>query len=430
MDILVVGAGRVGLLTAACLAEKGHSVACLDADAARIDLLSKGHIPFCEPLLPDLVQHTLANGQLHFTADWAVAMRNPQVVFIAVGSPAAADGSADLSQVEAVSADIGRNLRTSLHVVVRTTVPVGTCERVGETVCTYNPTKYGVSLAYNPEFMREGSAVSDFLHPERVVVGVDCEATAQVMKEVYHWVESPFVITDIRSAELIKHAANAFLALKLSYINCIARLCELCGGDIKTVSRGLAMDSRIGPAFLSPGIGYGGPCIPKDVRAFVRVAESFGYDLKMVKAAEEVNDGQRQYVVEMTIDSVGDLADKTIAVYGLTFKAGTDELAESPAVDVARRLQAQGALVVAYDPSVTTPRAQLQGIEIAPGPIEAAVDSDAQLFLTDWPEFKSLDFGRIREVARAVRVIDARNMFDRSIMREAGIAYRGIGVAS
>jgi UDPglucose 6-dehydrogenase len=447
MKIAVIGAGYVGLVSATCFAELGHDVITVDNDKEKVKLLLAGHIPIHENLLPELVHRHLGN-RLRFSDDVIAAVQASEVVFITVGTPPSFNGDADLSYVEGVACELARALNGRKVVVEKSTVPVKTCEALQRTMVLNGADRNSFTIASNPEFLREGTAVSDFLYPDRIVIGVDCEHSANVLKEIYRpltdgsyyeredaipgpWERSArLIVTSVKSAELIKHASNAFLAMKISFINAVATVCEGVGADIRQVCEGIGSDTRIGPKFLVPGIGYGGSCFPKDVLAFRSVAKGIGYDFDLLTAVMSVNEKQRERFLEKVRGALWTLRGKKLAVLGLAFKGGTDDVRDSPALEIVKRLAEEGASIVAYDPAAIERAAtQLSGLAVtfADSAYEACQGSDALLILTEWQEFKSLDLVRIRETLRLPIVIDGRNSLVAEEVEAAGLVYYSMG---
>src|SRR5580700_11243030 len=448
MKIAVIGAGYVGLVSAACFAELGHEVITVDNDIEKVKLLIAGQIPIHENLLPELVHRHLGT-RLRFSSDIVTAVQSCDVVFITVGTPPSSNGEADLSYVEGVARELARSLNGRKVVVEKSTVPVRTCEALQRSMVLNGADRNSFVIASNPEFLREGTAVSDFLYPDRIVIGVDCDHAAEVLKEIYlpltegsyygrenaipgPWDRSArLIVTSVKSAELIKHASNAFLAMKISFINAVANVCEGVGADIRQVCEGIGADSRIGPKFLVPGIGYGGSCFPKDVLAFRSVAKGVGYDFDLLSAVMAVNEEQRERFVEKVREALWTLRGKRLAVLGLAFKGGTDDVRDSPALDIVKRLAGEGASIFAYDPAAMERAAtQLKGlsnVSFAGSAYEACQESDALLILTEWQQFKSLDLKLIREQLRLPIVIDGRNSLIAEEVEAAGLVYYSIG---
>jgi len=422
----VVGAGYVGLTTAACFSHLGHDVVCADVDVARVERLSRaateeGVLPIVEEGLEQLVRDGLRHGRLRFVIGAAAAVADAEFVYLCVPTPQRDDGSADLSYVESAAAEIGPLLDSESIVVNKSTVPVGSTRIVQRAL--RRPDVYVVS---NPEFLREGSAVHDFLHPGRIVIGADDQAAAIRVASLYLGVAAPLVVTDPRSAEIIKYASNAFLATKVSFVNAVAAICESVGADVNDVVLGMGYDDRIGREFLRPGPGWGGSCLPKDTRALLRIAEDAGYRFDLLKATIDVNEQQLDRMVDKLADAVGSPLDGvTVAVWGLTFKARTDDLRDSPALAVIQRLLDRGARVQAYDPTVRS----LEGIDVRPDPYAACEGAAVLAVLTEWDELRWLDFDKVASVMAAPRVVDTRNLLDRASLVRSGFNYRGVGRA-
>jgi UDPglucose 6-dehydrogenase len=431
--IAVIGTGYVGLTTGACLASLGHNVVCADVDAAKVRQLQQGQVDIREPGLPDLVSEGIAAGRLSFVVGAPAAMSGPagpvEVVFLCVPTPMGVGGVADLSAVEAVAEDIRPELPPACVVVNKSTVPVGTAERLHALL-----DRDDVTVVSNPEFLREGTAVRDFLNPDRIVIGCDRQDAAERVAALYARLGAPTLLTDAASAEMIKYAANCFLAMKLSYVNSLAELCERLGADILDVTEGMGYDRRIGQSFLSPGPGWGGSCLPKDTHAMLQVADSADFEFRLLRAAIETNNRQRQRMVDkvrlaVTGSRTGTLSQTRLGVLGLAYKAGTDDLRDSPALAVAALLRQAGAELVGYDPvvpaSTTTP--ELASITVVDDPVASAKDVDALVLLTDWPEFRSLDWSELATVVRQPIVVDTRNLLDPDVMRRAGFTYHSLG---
>jgi UDPglucose 6-dehydrogenase len=428
--VAVIGCGYVGLTTGACLAHLGHDVTCADIDADRIARLEQGDLPIVEPGLAHLVAEGLGQGRLRFVLGAAQAVAGAEFVYLSVPTPMRSDGSADLSFINAAAREIGPLLGSEAVVINKSTVPVGSTLVVERALG-----RDDVFVVSNPEFLREGSAVQDFLHPDRIVIGASDQSVAIRIATLYLGISAPRIVTDPASAETIKYAANAFLATKISFVNALAAVCEAVGADVNDVLVGLGYDRRIGSEFLRPGPGYGGSCLPKDTRALIRIAEDAGYDFDLLGGVVSVNEEQFDRVAEKAKDAVGGSLDgKRVAVWGLTFKARTDDLRESPALAVIRRLSNKGATVQAFDPTVTPPldsraASDLDGIKIADDPYSACDGADVLLVLTEWDEFRWFDFAKVKEMLAAPRVVDARNLLDRDALRRRGFAYQAIGRA-
>ena len=422
--IAVIGTGYVGLTTGVCLAELGHTVVCADIDAHKVARLSAGEVPIVEDGLASLLASGLASGRLSFVVGAATAAADCEIAFLCVPTPQGDDGSADLSYIEAASAEIGPVLPSGAIVVNKSTVPVGSTKAVEAVI-----QRSDIHVVSNPEFLREGSAVRDFMHPDRVVVGADDRAAAERVASLYASLGARTIITDPASAETIKYAANAFLATKLSFVNAIAAICEGVGADIEDVIAGIGSDSRIGASFLQPGPGWGGSCFPKDSRALVKIAEDAGYDFDLLSGVITVNDQQLdRMAAKVATAAGGSLSGRTVAVWGLTFKAGTDDLRESPSVAVITRLLAAGARVVAHDPTVASHRFGVPAaVELATSPVEACRNADALCVLTEWPLYREVEPGTVADVMTGRAVVDTRNLLDRAAWNAAGFTHEGVG---
>ena len=422
-NIAVIGTGYVGLSSGACFARLGHKVTCVDVDQSKIDRLNDGILPIVETGLEDLVNEGVRNSRLFFTTDVATATGDAEVVFLCVPTPEGEDGSADLSYIQAAARTLSPLLPTGAVVVNKSTVPVGSTKVVEREL-----KRPDIAVVSNPEFLREGSAIHDFLKPDRVVVGSDNREAALKVAELYAKVNAPVVVTDPASAETIKYAANAFLATKISYINAVAAICEGVGADIRDVVLGLGYDHRIGHEFLRPGPGWGGSCFPKDTKAMVKIAENAGYDFDLLKGVITVNDQQYGRIVTKIRDAAGgSILGKTVGVWGLTFKAGTDDLRDSPSIEICTRLIAEGARIRAYDPTVTSAPRQIAAAEVTSSPTEAATGADVLAVLTEWDEFKWVEPTIVAGVMTGRTVVDARNHLDRSEWKRAAFEYQGIG---
>ena len=436
MKIAIIGTGYVGLVSGTCLAETGVTVTCLDIDVEKIEKLNKGIIPIYEPGLSPMVLRNVQSGRLKFTTDPCEAISESQVVFIAVGTPPDEDGSADLKYVLEAASVIGREMNDYLVVITKSTVPIGTAEKVRATIKTElerRRSNIEFDVASNPEFLKEGDAVNDCMKPDRIVVGTDSERAFKILEKLY----KPFILNghpviymDIPSAELTKYAANAMLATKISFINDIANLCELVGADINMVRRGIGSDSRIGNKFIYAGIGYGGSCFPKDVKAIIKTAEGFGYELKVMKAVEEVNNLQKEYLYHKTLQYFSnDLKDKKIGLWGLSFKPNTDDMREAPALALIEKLISAGAHIAAFDPVAMDEAKRRLGdkIRYASDAYDALVDADAMLLATEWSEFRNPNWTVIGRLMNTRVVFDGRNIYERDAIEQAGFEYFGIG---
>ncbi len=430
MRITVIGTGYVGLVAGACFAETGNAVTCADVDARKIEGLKRNVLPIYEPGLDALVERNQAQGRLSFTTDVAQAVRDAEVVFIAVGTPPDEDGSADLSHVLAVADTIGRNLARETVVVTKSTVPVGTASKVRDAVAAH--ARFPFHVVSNPEFLKEGAAVDDFLKPDRVVLGVDSDFARTAMTELYGpFVRTgkPIIFMDIPSAEMTKYAANAMLATRISFMNEIANLCEVVGANVDLVRKGIGSDTRIGPSFLFPGPGYGGSCFPKDVQALLRTSEDKGVPLRVLKAVEEANARQKRRLFEKLQSVLGDVRGARIAIWGLAFKAQTDDMRESPALTLIDALLGAGATVVAHDPAARHEAERRLGSRIAyaDSNYDALTGADALVVVTDWNEYRFPDFSRIKAALKRPVIIDGRNLYDPAKMAQLGFTYRSIG---
>lgn len=429
MKIAVLGAGYVGLTTSACFAHLGHDVVCADIDAERVARLQKGEVPILEARLPELIAAGLDSRRLRFVVGAANAVPNAEVVFLCVPTPQGSDGAADLSYVESVAREIAPVLAANAVVVNKSTVPVGSTRFVQRVLSEAGARGDGVKVASNPEFLREGQAVGDFLEPDRIVIGCEHPEAAVRVSELYKGVHAPVLVTDPASAEMIKYASNAFLATKVSFVNAIANLCEAVDADVREVAIGMGYDPRIGFQFLHPGPGYGGSCFPKDVQALLHTARSAGYDFELLKGAVEVNATQHERMVEKVRAAAGgSLAGATIAAWGLTFKADTDDLRDSPALAICSRLLDEGATVRAYDPAAgERAAALLPGLELQADVYDAAVGADVVVVLTEWDAFRWVDFERVGQAMRGRAIVDCRNLLDPAAMRRRGFDYDAVG---
>lgn len=427
--IAVIGTGYVGLVTGVCLADLGHNVICVDINEDKINMLKRGEVPIYEPGLNQLVAKNTWEGRLSFSTDLAQAVSKSEVVFIGVGTPSLEDGSADLSQVKAAACMIGANLNGHKVIVTKSTVPVGT-GRIVYNIIKEKSGSEDFSIISNPEFLREGSAVYDAMHPDRIVIGCSDKKAGELMVDLYRGIEAEILITDIESAEMIKYASNAFLATKISFINEIANICEKVGADVTKVAAGMGLDSRIGAKFLNAGIGYDGSCFPKDARALLKIAEEAGYDLKIVKAAEKVNAEQKMKIVHKLSETLGELKDKTIGVLGLAFKPNTDDMREAPSLHILPELIKRGAKVKAYDPvSMEEAKKCFGALEVlyCKNVEETVLGVDAIALLTEWDEFKNLDIKKLSQLVRKMVFIDGRNIYDNKAFARYGWIYRSIG---
>ncbi len=450
VTIAVVGSGYVGLVAAACFAEMGHQVVCIDNDDAKVKTLQEGGIPIHEEHLPDLLSRHRTKS-LSFTTDLRAATQKAQAVFIAVGTPQSETGSADLSYVDAVASEIARSIDSYKVIVEKSTVPVYTNEWIGRVIERNGVPKDMFDVTSNPEFLREGTAVLDFLHPDRIVIGAPSEQSAELLKKIYQPLTTgsyydvpgsiagprssmdppPMLQTSTKAAEIIKHASNALLATKISFINVVANICEAAGADVEEVATGIGMDSRIGPKFLRAGVGYGGSCFPKDVAAFRHVAEQVGVDFALLSEVEKINEQQKQRFFQKIRSALWTFRGKKIGVLGLAFKGGTDDIRESPAMDIVKKLLNEGCNVSAYDPAAAKRCEEIipsgSGMHYANDPYEAAQDADALLILNDWQEFAELDLAKLHYTLRYPIIIDGRNLYDPNTMNKSGFTYLSVG---
>lgn len=432
MRIGVIGTGHVGLVTSVSMTCLGHDVVGNDLDEEKIESLQQGRLPFFEPGLQELLDEMLESKKLRFSLDPSDAISGSEVVFICVGTPAKASGEANLSAVENAAKDVARHAKDRIVVVEKSTVPAGTALRVKQTLERQRPDLAGhFSVVSNPEFLREGSGVHDSLEPERILVGAESERTLEVMREVYAPLTDRgcrLIETDIATAELAKHACNAFLALKISYMNALARICERSGGDVTAVAEVMGSDQRIGPAFLNAGLGYGGYCFPKDIQAFERLASRLGYDFRLLKEIEHINDQAVEATAEKIVDVLWNIEGKKIALLGLSFKPNTDDIRCAPALALAQRLLSEGAHVVGYDPqALANAKSEMPELDVAPDAYSAASDAHCVVLCTEWNEFAELDLDRLKEAMAYPLVVDGRNLFDSSEMRRKGFLYYPTG---
>ena len=429
-DICVVGTGYVGLVTGACFADFGNDVVCLDIDANKVEMLCAGQMPIYEPGLEEVVRRNVAAGRLSFTTSYeeAIKTNQPRYVFIAVGTPEGVDGEADLKYVRKAAESIAEVMDHPLIIVNKSTVPVGTGDWVADIINRHRNGDVDFTVVSNPEFLREGSAINDFLHPDRVVLGSLKRDAAESVAQLYLSLRTPIIVTDLRTAEMIKYASNAYLANRISFINEIAAICEQLGADVKEVAVGMGYDKRIGHYFLDAGLGYGGSCFPKDVKALAHMASIHGRHPQLLRAVMEINKDQRLRVIQKLRNQLGKLQDRTIGLLGLAFKPNTDDLREAPSVEVAHLLQNEGAHVKGYDP-VAMPMAErlIPGIELAKDAYDLARGCDAIVVVTEWNEFKHLDLAKVKALMRQPILLDGRNVYDAKQMNDLGFQYRGMG---
>ncbi|MED4206687.1 UDP-glucose 6-dehydrogenase TuaD [Neobacillus mesonae] len=427
--ITVIGTGYVGLVSGTCFADAGNDVTCCDIDQVKINNLSQGIIPIYEPGLKELVHKNVRSGTLHFSANVPQAILDAEVVYIAVGTPMNSTGEADLTYVKQVAKTIAENLNGYKVIVTKSTVPVGTGRLVEKVIRKYSKDQHPFDVVSNPEFLREGSAIKDTLNMERAVIGATSEKAFQIIAELHQPFTSNIVKASLETAEIIKYAANAFLATKISFINDIANICERVGADVTKVSAGVGLDSRIGNKFLQAGVGFGGSCFPKDTAALLHIAEDCGYDFKLIKAVIETNEKQRVHLVEKLVNSLGELKGKTISVLGLAFKPNTNDIRSSPALDIIPYLAEQGAIVKAYDPIAIVETKKQIGYQCTytENAYEAIKGSDACMILTDWQDVKNLDLAKVKQLMNQPLIVDGRNLFKLERMQELGFTYLSVG---
>ena len=428
----IVGAGYVGLVSGACFAKLGHTVICADNDKEKIETLKKGKIPIYEPGLEEAIAQARSKNKaaLTFTTDITQLTKSCEAIFICVGTPPNDDGSADLSAIENVTKEIARNLQHYTLIIEKSTVPVATGERIAEVVKFENKKGIAFDVASNPEFLREGTALHDFFNPDRIVFGAETPRAEKLLRELYHGIEAPIIITDIKSAELIKHASNSFLATKIAFANALSRICDIVGADVVKVTQGMGYDKRIGPAFLQAGAGVGGFCLPKDIDAFYHISKYCGYDFRLLKEVKQINEAQKGVIVQKLEEELWNLRDKTIAILGLSFKPDTDDLRFAPSLDIIKILTAKGAKVKAFDPvSMPKARAILDGtkVTLAKDTKDCLKGAHAVILMTEWNDFKKIDFAAAKKTMAGVVIIDGRNCLDAGKLKTLGFRYRGIG---
>ena len=433
MDISIIGSGYVGLVTGACFADVGHNVLCVDNDPRKIDVLQAGKVPIYEPGLEEVIHRNVSAHRLRFTGSIREGVENSQIVFIAVPTPQQPDGDVDLSFIEKVAREIAGVLTSYRVIVDKSTVPVKTGEKVAASIKRYNRHRAKFDVVSNPEFLREGCAVADLMHPDRIVIGAQSEHAIDLMKKVYEPFMAPILVTDINSAELIKHAANSFLALKISYINVVSTICEASGADVEKVADGIGMDRRIGRDFLNAGIGYGGSCFPKDIAAFITISEQLGVPFNLLKEVQRINAAQKERFLKVIRETLWVLREKKIAVWGLTFKPDTDDIRSSVAIELVTNLLREGAHITAYDPKgmekargVKT----IEGVTFAASALEAVDGAEALIIATEWSEFANVDLVLVKQRMITPIVFDGRNLFDSETMGQLGFRYHSIGRAS
>ncbi|MBL7072445.1 MAG: UDP-glucose/GDP-mannose dehydrogenase family protein [Candidatus Omnitrophica bacterium] len=429
MRLTIIGAGYVGLVTGTCFAELGNEVMCVDNDTRKIAQLKDGEMPIYEPALAELVEKNRQDGRLAFTSDIETGIKDSEVIFICVGTPSRDDGSADLSHVEKVSRVIAEHMDSYKLVVEKSTVPVETSDWIIKTINTFKKNGCEFDVASNPEFLREGSAVEDFMNPDRIVIGVGSKKAEELLKELYSPIETKIVVTDINGAEIIKHASNSFLATKISFINAVSNLCEKTGADINSVAEGIGLDSRINKHFLRAGAGFGGSCFPKDLKAFIHISEKLGYSFDLLKEVEKINSRQKDRIVNKIKDLLWNLPEKVVAVWGLAFKPDTDDIRSAPAIDIIRRLVKEGAKVKVFDPKAMekAKKELAEDVTYCVDIYDAADSADCVILMTEWNEFKEIDWQRVLRVMRHPAVLDGRNIYDPEKLRQLGFKYSGMG---
>ena len=428
MKIAVVGCGYVGLVSGACFASLGNQVVCVDIDTRKIALLKKLKMPLYEPGLEELIRECVHKKNLSFTTDLRSATKNSEIIFIAVGTPPKPNGEADLSFVENVARTIAKEINGYKLVIEKSTVPVQTGEWIRQTLLRYAKKGGSFDVASNPEFLREGSAVQDFMNPDRIILGVESEKAKNILTDLYKPLKSPMVITDIKSAEIIKHASNSFLATKISFINAISLLCEVSKADVEQVAIGMGLDRRIGKHFLNAGIGFGGFCFPKDLAAFIRISEKLGYDFELLKVVQKINEEQKKIFVKKIEDALWNIRSKSIGILGLSFKPNTDDMRFAPSVDVIAALQSHGARVKAFDPhAMPKAKSLLHDVQFCKDSYAVCKGSDCLVILTEWNEFKELDLKKVKKLLSQPVVVDGRNIYDPKKMKSLGFRYYSIG---
>ena len=428
MNISVIGTGYVGLGTAAVFAELGNNVIGTDIDESKIDNLNKGIMPIFEPGLKELVIRNVKEKRLRFLHGNKEAIKHGEVIFICVGTPPKDNWETELKYVEGVAREIAEGMDSYKVIVHKSTVPVETGEKVKNIIRKSLKKNVDFDVVSNPEFLREGTAISDTFNPDRIVIGAESQRAIEIMKKIYSQIKAPMIITDIKSAELIKHASNAFLATKISFINAIAQICEKSGADVEKVAEGMGYDKRINRSFLNAGIGYGGFCFPKDVQAFIKIAENYGYDFQMLKATNDINEEQKKNFVRKIKNRLGNMKNRNIGILGLAFKPNTDDMRFAPSEYIINELQKEGARIKAYDPeAMERAKTMLKDVEYCKNPYDAAKDADALLILTEWNEFKEMDLKKIKSIMKNPLIMDGRNMYEPEDMQKEGFSYISIG---
>jgi len=429
MRLTIIGAGYVGLVTGTCFADLGNEVICADNDARKIALLNEGGMPIYEPGLAELVKRNRQDGRLTFTTDIETGIKDSEAIFICVGTPSREDGSADLTSVEKVSRVIAEHIDSYKLVVEKSTVPVETSDWIKKTINTFKKNGCEFDVASNPEFLREGSAVKDFMNPDRIVIGVQSKKAENLLRELYSPIETKIVVTDIKGAEIIKHASNSFLATKISFINAVSNLCERTGTDINAVAEGIGMDFRINKHFLKAGAGFGGSCFPKDLKAFIHISEKLGYSFDLLKEVEKINDEQKSRIMVKVKDLLWNLPDKTVAIWGLTFKPDTDDIRSAPSMEIIKRLIKEKAKVRVFDPkAMDKVKTEIgEDITYCEDIYDAAREADCVILMTEWNEFKEIDWHKVKQVMKNPAVLDGRNIYDPEKLRQLGFKYTGMG---
>jgi UDPglucose 6-dehydrogenase len=428
MKLSIIGTGYVGLVTGACFAELGNEAICVDNDRKKIENLKRLIIPIYEPGLDELVKKNVKKKRLFFSSNIKTAVEKSEIIFVAVGTPPKEDGEADLTGIENVASQIALNMKSYRLVVEKSTVPVETGNWIKRTIDINNRHHADFDVASNPEFLREGSAIYDFMHPDRIVIGVESKRAQDLLMRLYKPLKAPILVTDIKSAELIKHASNSFLACKISFINAIAQICEKTGADVLKVAEGIGLDRRIGKSFLNAGLGYGGACLPKDVDAFIHIAEKLGYNLELLKVVKKINEQQKDLLIKKIIDSLWIIKGKTIGVLGLAFKPNTDDIRNSLSCDIIERLKKEGAKIKVYDPAgMKKAEGILKNVKFCNDPYEVARNSDCLLVVTEWDEFKELNLTKVKKLLKQPLIIDGRNIYDPEKLKKLGFRYIGVG---
>lgn len=430
MRLAIIGSGYVGLVTGACFADLGNVVVCADNDENKVEMLKRGEIPIYEPGLAEMVRKNFAKNRLSFTTDIKKSAKDSEVIFICVGTPPRNDGSADLTGIEKVSMVIAEALDSYKLIVEKSTVPVETGEWVRSTINTFKKTGHDFDIASNPEFLKEGSAIKDFMNPDRVVIGVESEKAEKLLKELYEPLKTKIVVTSIKGAEIIKHASNSFLATKISFINAVSNICEKVGADINSVAEGIGLDSRINTHFLRAGVGFGGSCFPKDLKAFIHISEKLGYPFDLLKEVDKINELQKDLLMMKLTKILWNIKDKDIAVWGLAFKPDTDDIRSAPAIDIIKRLVDDGARIRAFDPVAMIKAKEELGeknITYCRDIYDSATDADCVILMTEWNEFKEIDWQRLKGVMRQPVIVDGRNIYDPVKLKALGFRYAGIG---